>query len=179
MACIKTEGPGYIFVKDFLTKDEIKLLDDYVNLALDREDVLEVSQDTQVNLSPSYYKDTLMQYFLHKKKPLMEEQTKLKLNSAYTYWRYYIYGSVLTDHIDRPACEVSATVCINKSHPWPIHMDGNWYELEPGEGVIYLGNKVKHGRKKFIGDHNAQLFLHYVDQDGPYQDHAEDSLLKR
>ena len=43
-------------------------------------------------------------------------------------------------------------------------------QCEPGDGVIYKGMELKHGRDSFEGDFvsHVQVFLHYVDADGPY-----------
>jgi len=178
MASIKDSTLGYIFVPNFFNNEELKILNTYVNEKLEEKNLPSNCYDSQSPLAPSYYKDSLMQAFLKLKKDLVEEQTGLLLYPAYTYWRYYIYGSILKDHLDRPACEVSVTACINQSEKWPIHMNNTWIEMKPGDGVIYLGAKVKHGRKTFEGDHNAQVFFHYVDQHGPYSDHAFDQGIK-
>jgi hypothetical protein len=39
--------------------------------------------------------------------------------------------------------------------------------LNPGDGLIYRGCDCYHWREPFAGDHLAQVFLHYVDQNGP------------
>jgi len=46
--------------------------------------------------------------------------------------------------------------------------------MEPGDGVLYQGNLVKHYRKAFKGIECIQMFLHYVDADGPFKDHVFD-----
>jgi hypothetical protein len=40
--------------------------------------------------------------------------------------------------------------------------------MEPGEAVIYLGCEVEHWREEFKGNWQSQVFLHYVDANGPY-----------
>ena len=45
--------------------------------------------------------------------------------------------------------------------------------LEPGDGVIYRGCEVEHWREAFdapTGSWQTQVFLHYVDKNGPYGD---------
>ena len=38
-----------------------------------------------------------------------------------------------------------------------------------------MGEKLVHWRNKFLGDHCAQAFLHYIDMDGlHYPEHAYD-----
>lgn len=176
MASIKTQPQGYIFVPNFFSSSELELLNSYVNERIEEKDLALKCYDPQSPVAPSYYKDALMQTFLKLKKDFVEQQTGLLLYPAYTYWRYYIHGSELKDHVDRPACEISVTASINQSEKWPIHMNNTWLEMKPGDGVIYLGAKVEHGRKPFKGDYNAQVFFHYVDQHGPYRNHAFDKL---
>ena len=48
------------------------------------------------------------------KLPIVEKESNLKLFPTYAYWRYYIFGANLKQHIDRPSCEISITACIKK-----------------------------------------------------------------
>lgn len=164
----------YKLIKNFLSKEELEILKKYCSVKLDG--IWE--NDNQSLLAPSWYKDPLMDSFLDLKIPKMEKETGLKLFKTYAYWRYYVFGSILEDHQDRPSCEISATVCIHKTDNWPIHMDNNWIELEEGDAVIYLGCEITHGRKPFKGDGCAQVF-HYVDQNGPYKEYANDKRNNR
>jgi hypothetical protein len=90
---------------------------------------------------------------------------------TYTYARVYKTGSVLERHRDRPACEVSLTLNLSKSHNWPIYFqrtDGSEtsVELEPGDAVLYMGCISDHWRKKFVGEEYTQVFMHYVRSHG-------------
>ena len=49
--------------------------------------------------------------------------------------------------------------------------------LSPGDCVIYRGCEVRHWREAFQGNHQAQAFIHYVDQDGPYARYRFDTRL--
>jgi len=176
MVSIKSKGPGYCYIPNFFSKDELDLLKMYVDRKLEEKNLGDFCYDYQSPLAPSFYKDSLMETFLRRKKDLVESVTGLQLLPTYTYWRYYIFGSILEDHRDRPSCEVSVTACINQSEKWPIHMDNNWIEMKEGDAVAYLGNKVLHGRKKFQGDYNEQVFFHYVDRNGSYTEHENDNI---
>jgi hypothetical protein len=90
---------------------------------------------------------------------------------TYTYARVYKTGSVLERHRDRPACEVSITLNLSKSHDWPIYFqrpDGSetFVELEPGDAVMYMGCIADHWREQFVGDEYIQVFVHYVRSHG-------------
>jgi hypothetical protein len=86
---------------------------------------------------------------------------------TYAYARVYNNGSVLERHRDRPACEISITLNLSKSHDWPIYFqrpDGSEtsVELEPGDAVLYMGCIADHWREQFVGDEYTQVFMHYV-----------------
>lgn len=114
--------------------------------------------------------------------------TQKKLCPTYSYCRVYTKGEILPPHVDRESCEYSVTVNFG-GDPWSIYFGelnkgedlDNGYTLKkeiilnPGDGIIYMGEKLVHWRNKFKGDHCAQAFLHYIDMDGPhYPEHAYD-----
>ena len=83
------------------------------------------------------------------------------------------------NHLDRPACEISVTACIKKYDNWPLIVGTEEIELEEGDAVIYPGCDQTHGRPgMYKGEGMAQVFLHYVDQNGPYKNHAYDQIGK-
>jgi len=113
--------------------------------------------------------------FLDTKLSKVELESNLKLFPTYSYWRYYIFGATLKQHTDRTACEISVTACVKKYDNWPIVVEGKSFELEEGDAILYLGNKQKHGRPgTYKGEGMAQVFLHYVNQNGPNKNHAYD-----
>jgi hypothetical protein len=169
MAKIKEQK--YIYINNFLNKEELELLQIYCKNKLQED----WKCDEQSPFSPSWYKDTIMNSLLEKKLKSAEEISGLKLFKTYAFWRYYVHGAILKDHIDRPSCEISITACIHKTENWPIHMNGTWIEIKEGDAVMYLGCEVNHGREPFNGDGCAQVFLHYVDQEGPFKQYKEDN----
>jgi hypothetical protein len=107
--------------------------------------------------------------------------TQKKLCPTYSYCRVYTKGEILKPHVDRPSCQYSVTVNFG-GDPWPIYfgelnkdkdLDNgyvlkNEITLNPGDGIVYMGEELVHWRNKFEGDHCAQAFLHYIDEEGPY-----------
>ena len=165
----------YKLIKNFLTTDELEFLKIYVDKALDLNWVYETHFSF---LNPCWYNDVIMNVMLEKKLKKMTECTGLELLPTYAYWRYYIWGAELPNHTDRSACEISATVNINDcGNHWPIYVDERELIMHPGDAVIYLGKDCVHGRKKFNGDFNAQLFMHYVDKNGLYTHHSNDQAM--
>lgn len=109
--------------------------------------------------------------------PMMMEQTGKDLIPTYTFGRVYRKGDELEKHTDRPACEVSCTLTLGykSDHIWPIYAGSDEpIELDEGDLLIYAGCDVEHWRKPFEGDVWVQVFLHYVDANGPHKDHALD-----
>lgn len=171
MATVKNK-----IIKNFITPQELNLLKKYCYNRLDaNKDYIIDSQ----SFSPAWYNDSLMTSLLDIKLPLIEKESNLKLFQTYAYWRYYVYGAKLDKHTDRPACEVSVTTCIKKYDNWPIVIEGKSFELEEGDAVLYTGCNQKHWRPKiYEGEGMAQVFLHYVDKNGPYAHHAYDKIIK-
>ena len=134
--------------------------------------------DRQSPGTHSKYADPAMETLLLKMQDTVEIYTNLNLHPTYSYYRIYRKDSYLSPHSDRESCEISATVCINHSYSqsdynWPIFMNGHRIDLSPGDLAIYRGVDIRHWRENFEGndsDWHVQGFLHYVDQNGPYQD---------
>lgn len=135
--------------------------------------------DPQTPFAPSFYKDLVMSQIQIKLLSKMEKETGLKLYPTYNYFRIYNLKSILKKHTDRSACEISLTMNLgyDGDYNWSIWITGNDkkdYEvtLEPGDCAIYKGCKNEHWRED--ADKRvkcqSQLFLHYVDQEGPYTD---------
>ena len=166
---------NYKLIKNFFSKEELKVYEKYCFNKID-EDKYKIDPD---NFSPCWYDDSLMNVLLQTKLPLVEKESNLKLFPTYAYWRYYIFGGMLKKHSDRPACEISVTACIKKYDNWPIVVEGTSFELEEGDAVLYAGCDQKHWRPGvYKGEGLAQVFLHYVNKNGPFSHHANDSVVK-
>jgi hypothetical protein len=161
-------------IKKFFSKDELSLLQKYCYNKLDENKNYQIDKQS---FSPSWYHDSVMTGLLDIKLPVVEKKSKLKLFPTYTYWRYYVYGATLDKHTDRHACEISVTACIKKYDDWPIIVEDKKFELNEGDAILYNGVLQKHWRPGiYKGSGMAQVFLHYVDQNGPYKDHAYDKI---
>ena len=171
MATVKNK-----IIKNFFSKEELIVFQKYCYNKLDgnKDYTLDIN-----SFSPAWYLDPLMTSLLDVKLTKVELEANLKLFPTYSYWRYYIFGATLQKHIDRPACEVSVTACIKKYDNWPIVVEGASFELEEGDAVLYAGLEQEHGRPgTYKGDGMAQVFLHYVNQNGLNKDHAYDQIKK-
>ena len=112
--------------------------------------------------------------------PTVEQAVGEELIPTYAYARLYSNGDELLKHTDRPACEVSITIQLGRSHhyAWPIYMGGERIDLGEGDGVIYPGCDVEHWRDKCDGPEDyyaGQVFLHFVRKHGQYANQVGDS----
>ena len=135
--------------------------------------------DHQVPNTYSHYSDIVMETLSQKVKPTMEKHTGLKLSETYTYARIYYEGAILPLHVDRPSCEYSTTICIDSTDLWDFHIedrDGrkNTIKLNPGDMCVYDGCNLPHWRERYEGEMQMQVFLHYVNANGPNSSYKYD-----
>jgi PKHD-type hydroxylase len=130
--------------------------------------------DNQVIGSAAYYNIPAASTLLGMLLPFVQNEIGKELLPTYAYCRIYNFGNELVPHTDREACEWSVTINISQTHNWPIYMEDEPIDIQTGDGVIYQGNCIKHYRKPFEGVEYIQLFLHYVDANGPYADEIFD-----
>lgn len=112
--------------------------------------------------------------------PTIEQAVGEELIPTYAYARLYSNGDVLERHTDRPACEVSVTIQLGRSHhyAWPIYMGGQRFDMAEGDGIIYPGCDVEHWRDKCDGPdgyYSGQVFLHFVRKNGLYANEVGDN----
>ena len=124
--------------------------------------------------SYSYYSLGPMNILLGMLQGRVSELVGKNLVPSYSYCRVYHKGNELKKHKDRPACEWSVTLNLSQSEPWEIFMGGASVNLGVGDACIYKGCEIEHWREPFKGEEYTQVFLHYVDVDGPNKDHMFD-----
>lgn len=175
---------GYVHLKDFLNKDNCQELTAELNRLVKEQKTI---NDPQCPLSQAVHGALAFDKLLEICLPYLEQASGLKLYPTYSYARLYNQqGEELKIHRDRPACEISATITLGfEGDVWPIYMgdDENKtinvskIDMEVGDAVMYRGCDKWHWRESYVeGKWQAQVFLHYVDQNGP---HAEWKYDKR
>lgn len=172
---------GYVLVKNFISKEVAQYLFEYQRFVAHAMAVFQnQTDDGQVPGSFGVrHGDPAFDSLMKQMKPKMEECTGLELWPTYTYTRLYRPGNELHKHTDRPSCEVSVTIKLSDTgeYNWPIWMKDKEYTLEDGDAVIYRGCDLPHWREKCGGPDEyrmAQVFMHYVDKNGPYPDFKYD-----
>lgn len=174
------ERNGYVVLQDVLP---IQVCNQLVDHMFELQKQGKLIKDEQCPLSDSIYGDEIFTNLLHKFAEPIGEKVGRKLIPTYTYSRIYRTGEILKRHKDRPACEISATLTLGykAKKVWPIFFDEEKetaVDLEIGELAVYQGCEILHWRPAFKGEWHVQVFLHYVDADGPYAHHANDDFRK-
>jgi hypothetical protein len=161
----------YVVVRSCLKDPELSLLYRY---ACKRAQIGTMFLDGTSSGAWSAPGDCFMDGLLMDLLPFAEEVSRAKLFPTYSYFRVYSRGDVLEKHTDRPSCEISLSLCLGyqAERPWPLQVEGpagaSSVELAPGDGLLYRGIECPHWREPMDGEQTAQVFLHYVDQNGPY-----------
>lgn len=175
------EENKYVQVKNFLNSDICAFATRYGTMQAQTKFSPE-NKTQQIPGTHSLHGDTLMEVLLEVSLPHVEKITGRKLFPTYSYYRVYKPGDELKKHKDRPSCEISGTLCLgyyydNKNYSWPMFVEGIPLHSKPGDIVLYQGCEVEHWREPFNvnpGCYQVQVFLHYVDQNGPYAEYKFD-----
>lgn len=159
----------YKTIKNLISPEEAREISEIIKKSPKNEG------DSQVPKSHAYYSLPACNILLGRLTEKVSEIAGKTLKPTYTYCRVYLKGAVLTPHKDRPSCEYSVTLNLSQTHPWAIYMGKRGTIQSPGDGVLYKGCEIEHSRKEFEGDEYVQVFLHYVDADGPFKDYVYDN----
>jgi hypothetical protein len=154
----------------------------FTHILLRQQYVQEIKGDKQIpNAKAILDHEVMFETLQERLWPRIESIVEEELLPTYAYARLYSNGDVLERHQDRPACEVSVTMQLGRSHhyAWPIYMGGNRYDLAEGDAVIYSGCDIPHWRNKCDGPdgyYSGQVFLHYVRKNGEFSEHFKDVI---
>ena len=170
---------GYQVVRGFVSAAEAELFSLYALRRCQLQSGFGI--DSQVGGGLAITSDPLFDALLFRQVPTVRALSGHDVLPTYAYSRVHLKGAVLHPHTDRPACEVSVTLCLamEPAELWSIHVDANGeteVRLAPGDALLYKGCEVTHWREPFVGRGCVQVFLHYVDREGPYADHAFDAV---
>ena len=170
----------YVHLKDVADKVYCKQLSDCL-IVLANSEFGEA--DEQCPKSKSIYGAQPFEFLLNQLTPLFSQITEKNLLPTYSYARLYAPGEELKNHIDRPACEISATITLGfEGNVWPIYMgdsmekdNASSISMEVGDAVLYFGTEKHHWREIYTeGKWQTQVFRHYVDANGKYAEYKFD-----
>jgi len=170
---------SYLHLPGLIRSEDCQELIKHIFKAVDNKQGV---RDVLVPTADSIYGIPAFEQLLLDLLPHFEQATGKKLLPTYSYARLYSKGDEMPIHTDRESCEVSATITLGfEGGSWPIHM-GNHdksvdveVQMNVSDVVLYKGITTHHWRNKFVeGEWQAQVFLHYVDANGPYANLAYD-----
>jgi hypothetical protein len=188
----KFEVNKYVHLKNVLPKENCnKLTLQLKELVANQQTI----KDIQCPISESIHGSPIFDSLLEQLLPTFEQGSNKKLYPTYSYARIYAPGEELVPHLDRPSCEISVSLTLGfEGGVWPIYMADRdetktqekrsggmardeefWVknisrvDMEVGDAVLYRGEEKIHWREKYKeGQWQAQVFLHYVDANGPH-----------
>lgn len=196
----KFEIDKYAHLKSVLSKEDCnKLTEQLKELVANQQ----TTKDPQCPLSEAVHGAPVFDSLLEHLLPNFEIASGKKLYPTYAYARLYAPGEELKIHTDRPSCEISATLTLGfEGDVWPIYMadhdetklaekrigeyDSEYWlkniscvEMDIGDAILYRGQEKVHWREKYVeGQWQAQVFLHYVDANGPNAEWKYDKRTK-
>lgn len=177
------EHKKYVHLKEFLDKDNCQELTKELKKLVKQK---QTHKDVQCPMSESVHGAPVFDSLLEQLTPNFEQACGKRLYPTYAYARLYTPGDELKIHTDRESCEISATLTLGfEGNVWPIYMgdeggiNESKIEMSIGDAVLYRGTDKYHWREPYKeGKWQAQVFLHYVDADGPYAEWKYDKRPK-
>jgi len=167
---VQLEQNNFLFVPNFISLEHAQVLQkQFVELEASGQ----YDKDNQAPNSPAIYNFKPFLELLCQKTHEVSKLIDEPVLPTYTYARIYKNGETLSRHRDRPACEISLTLNIGGDADWDIGIQKPSGEeislnLKQGDAVIYLGCVADHWRNTpFTGQNYSQVFLHYVQSNGP------------
>ncbi len=156
---------GFIVVNNIIPKDKVDELYKYTLQRIPNGNL----NDGQVPGSPAFYQDKKISALQKQMHQSIEKYIDTKLMPVFSYYRVYKEGAVLRMHKDSMRAEISVTINLGQDgEPWPLWLvdySENTHKLllEPGDGLIYFGNRLHHWRGKLEGSNNvSQIMFHFV-----------------
>ena len=188
-----------IFIKEFLPQQILNLIYSYSVLKFSNQKKFNIIESQSSSLIYEHG-DYLMETLMDMSTPVVEQNVQKKLWPTYSYFRIYDKGSDLKIHKDRESCEYTVALCLGADPidtPYEIFIgeedetsDYKYYDLKnrnfnryridhkfpmlPNNAVIFKGMDKIHWREICTHDHFITVFLHYVDQEGPYKEFKYD-----
>ncbi|HEY2345124.1 MAG TPA: hypothetical protein VGH80_04490 [Xanthomonadaceae bacterium] len=168
---------GYTVVRNAASAEAMRVLMQYALSYLHVDGYFELEQET---VSFARYADALGEVMLLDLLPVLEREAGFALVPTYSFLRFYTPESRLEKHVDRPSCEISATLTVGYKTDklWPIFVESGGKDigvhLDVGDLMLYKGPEVPHWREPLEHGYWLQIFFHYVRADGKFVDEKFD-----
>ena len=139
-----------------------------------------IEAETNPGIPESLYKDAKFEKLLVDLKPVIEEHTGYSLYKTFSSARYFKKGDVTRARKNEKAAEICVAISLgHEESPWPISffdedMRPQSIALEPGDAIVFKGPDLLFWRSMNVYGDCAQLFLYYVNQNGPFAIYKDD-----
>ena len=180
----------FLHLRNLVSRERCAELSEYLKIESEKKGFYDAQCKKSKSIRDNPEFDKLLVDIL----PEIEQITGKKLFPTYAFARFYNPDEELRLHLDRDSCEISVTLTLGfEGNVWPIYMgypsdDGTGeviideideealvknisrIDMEVGDAVVYRGCEMFHWRNKYTeGKWQAQVFLHYVDANGPFK----------
>ena len=167
----------FTIIKNAISKECCELLTEYANFKAKHKP--HVKTGDALSGVHREYGDPLMEMFLEKLTPMIEEVTHLQLWPTLSFYYAYKNGDQLNPHKDRSSCQIVAGLCIgadddfkNNNQPWPLIIENEGkpipITLDYGDILVFKGHETQHWREAFTGAWFISAIFGYVDKNGPF-----------
>jgi len=182
-----------LFIENFLPNQLLTVLNTYSIIKYSNQKQFEI--DAQTNSLVSEYSDPLMETIMDLSTSVVEQNVGKKLWPTYSYFRIYDKGSDLKIHTDRESCEYTVALCLgadpvdqpyeifvgeedetsdykyfNSKEEYRRYRIDHKFPMVPNNAVIFKGMDKIHWREMCHHDYFMTVFLHYIEQEGPYKE---------
>jgi hypothetical protein len=172
------ETAKYCVLKHLIPPHALNLMFEATMLNREHEGYMLWDEGTQ---AWGRYCDAMSEALLMMVHQPLQRRLGIELLPCYSYLRCYTPESRLPRHLDRPSCEISATLPVGQweaGPSWPIWAESGGQDLaldlRPGDVMAYRGAEVPHWREPLTNGVWVQVFLHYVDANGDFTEFALD-----
>jgi len=173
---------GYIVIPNFIEQNFAEFIQQYFFIKVQSGNVDYGS--IQAPKSYEIYSDALADTILNSSCDFLSEVSGCDLLPTYSFSRLYLRDEELKIHKDRESCEISATISLgipDGDDINPLYFSKTKDKRDPvevnlnvGDLCLYRGCDLYHWRPPFTQRWYFQIFLHYVDANGPYKDYKYD-----
>ena len=191
---------GFVLVKNFLSEEVVELANESFEIHYAKAEYIEKYFENTIPISltkpnlpaPLYgrfgnidkrmgfvskdlhtYAYSVGEALLKKKKDFIEKISQQELDYTNSFCRKYTEGSSLGKHKDRPALQVSATICLG-GEKWEIFIkdksdNTHSITMSAGDAIVYSGTELEHWREKLDKGYVNMCFIHYCKKGSEYK----------
>jgi hypothetical protein len=166
---------GYVLIKNFMSPDMIELCKSFLDLSvvsgLRKPETNPYLTGDVEQILPNIFVDSILLAYMNRIESLFETE----MIPSYIFLREYLKGSELLTHRDRPQCEFSATILIDKQGEGNTSLffcddeqktNSVEVNMEEGDAIVFSGasdfDGKWHYRPKLEQKSIVTAFLHYV-----------------